>query len=69
YHYHKKFSLKRWRKGVVVALAKVEQSERRTNAFASVVPLVGATIGLIARKPDWVNGALSLPKKKFWGDI
>jgi DNA polymerase III delta prime subunit len=69
YHYHKKFSLKRWREGVVVALAKVEQSERWTNALTSVVPLVGATIGLVARKPGWVNSALAYEKRKFWGDI
>ncbi len=69
YRYRGRFSPKKWRESVLFALAEIERGQRWTDAFTSLVPLAGATIGFVAKKPDWVNAALALPKKKFWGDI
>lgn len=69
YRYHGKFSPSKWRKSVLFALAEIERAERWNDSFSGFAPLAVATIGFIANKPDWVNAALTLPKKKFWGDV
>lgn len=68
FRYHGKPSPKQWREYVVVALAGVIQNERLGWIYESGARAIIGLGALIAKKPDWVAGAL-YGQKKFWGDV